>query len=458
MEQLTINQTQASLSDIESINHLQNFQPVFSSPEKDKSSYAESFFSNSSSYILLYTSLDHPTDSALKSYSTKLGSISPKKNISSRYICVGYVDAQNEESFTLEAFESMIRFSYQKKKVFILARVTTCDPVDSNRLYHSFYYAPQINRVLFRTEKPTGAHHAFLHRMHAKNPLNNMPIIGDVEYFIITPEDVDIAKKSTSINYDDPSYLKASLLDLEAYLVSEKNLSGSQLEYMDQFHIDTATLYRAHYLACDEDFLRCYELRAYFSQNSISDDCVFFEYQRPLEMPFDGTEPYPTTFPYERYGFASNNILLNPDRMVIDISAMHPVPSAILCNGYFSNKSKAFRRNFFISFISVYLLSSLALLIFIIPTSLKGIIGIVMVIGLCAVLILFIENDRFSLASSTAAAMIVSAERRQQQSTQQELQRQSLSTTQQPISMDIPPPQTLLEVQNTNNIPSISVN
>ncbi|KAI8621350.1 hypothetical protein BC830DRAFT_1039243, partial [Chytriomyces sp. MP71] len=61
---------------------------------------------------------------------------------------------------------------------FLLARVVTVDPQEETRFYYS-YSAHHINKVLFRTQPEEG----LLHRMKAKNPLNNMVIIGDVHYY-----------------------------------------------------------------------------------------------------------------------------------------------------------------------------------------------------------------------------------------------------------------------------------
>ncbi|KAI8919853.1 hypothetical protein DFJ77DRAFT_538706 [Powellomyces hirtus] len=97
-------------------------------------------------------------------------------------ILIDVLEATNEDPFTLEPFESLIDMSVEKEKDFILARVTTVDPNDENRLYYSYYAAHHINKVLFRTQPEEG----LLHRMKAKNPLNNMTIVGDVHYFVVS--------------------------------------------------------------------------------------------------------------------------------------------------------------------------------------------------------------------------------------------------------------------------------
>ncbi|KAJ3275961.1 hypothetical protein HDV01_006828 [Terramyces sp. JEL0728] len=98
-------------------------------------------------------------------------------------LLVDVLDAENEDPFTLESLTSLIELHSEKDLDFILARVTTVDPDDSDRFYYSYYAAHHINKVLFRTQPEEG----LLHRMKAKNPLNNMTIVGDVHYYVIKP-------------------------------------------------------------------------------------------------------------------------------------------------------------------------------------------------------------------------------------------------------------------------------
>ncbi|KAI9221017.1 hypothetical protein BC828DRAFT_347697 [Blastocladiella britannica] len=82
---------------------------------------------------------------------------------------VDIIDAENEDPFTLEPFESLLELCAEKGKDFILARVVTVDPHDEHKFYHSYYAAHHINKVLFRTQPEEG----LLHRMKAKNVLFN---------------------------------------------------------------------------------------------------------------------------------------------------------------------------------------------------------------------------------------------------------------------------------------------
>ncbi|KAH6574943.1 hypothetical protein BASA50_011292 [Batrachochytrium salamandrivorans] len=92
------------------------------------------------------------------------------------------LDADNEDPFTLDTMESLIHSHAKKGLDFIIARVTTVDPEDEKRFYYSYYAAHHINKVLFRTQPEEG----LLHRMRAKNPLNNMTIVGDVHYYAVS--------------------------------------------------------------------------------------------------------------------------------------------------------------------------------------------------------------------------------------------------------------------------------
>lgn len=78
---------------------------------------------------------------------------------------VDELDALDEDPFTLDSFENLMRLHASKGKDFIIARVTTQDPSEDTKVYHSYYSAHQINKVLFRTQPDEG----LLHRMKARN-------------------------------------------------------------------------------------------------------------------------------------------------------------------------------------------------------------------------------------------------------------------------------------------------
>ncbi|RKO99439.1 hypothetical protein CXG81DRAFT_1501, partial [Caulochytrium protostelioides] len=96
-------------------------------------------------------------------------------------VLVDVIDASSEDPFTLESFQSLARLHALAGKDFLIARVVTLDPDDPSREYFSYYAAHHINKILFRTQPEQG----LLHRMRAKNPLNNMTIVGDVNYYVV---------------------------------------------------------------------------------------------------------------------------------------------------------------------------------------------------------------------------------------------------------------------------------
>ncbi|ORY77525.1 hypothetical protein LY90DRAFT_665300 [Neocallimastix californiae] len=95
------------------------------------------------------------------------------------------IDANDEDPFTLESFISLIMLYVKNKKDFIISRVKTADPNDEEKFYYSYYAAHHINKVIFRTQPEQ----SLLHRMRAKNPLNNMTIVGDVYYYVVKYEE-----------------------------------------------------------------------------------------------------------------------------------------------------------------------------------------------------------------------------------------------------------------------------
>ncbi|EPZ31010.1 hypothetical protein ROZALSC1DRAFT_26433 [Rozella allomycis CSF55] len=104
------------------------------------------------------------------------------------------VDGSIEDIFTFETFTSLFQMAIKANKDFILARVTTQD--ESGKLFYSIYQAHHINKVLFRTQPEEG----LLHRMKARNPLNNMTVVGDVHYYKIPS---DLAKQAWNMQYND---------------------------------------------------------------------------------------------------------------------------------------------------------------------------------------------------------------------------------------------------------------
>ncbi|KAF9133713.1 hypothetical protein BGX30_012190 [Mortierella sp. GBA39] len=141
---------------------------------------------------------------------------------------VDELDAMDEDPFTLDSFENLMRMHASKEKDFIIARVTTQDPNDGEKHYHSYYGAHQINKVLFRTQPDEG----LLHRMKARNPLNNMLVVGDVHYYIISAADVKAVRplptvvRSSSASISSHSSRMSRCSKLAAQAIASQSASA----------------------------------------------------------------------------------------------------------------------------------------------------------------------------------------------------------------------------------------
>lgn len=56
------------------------------------------------------------------------------------------LDSENEDPFTLESLRELITMHAEKGLDFIIARVATVDPTDSEKVYFSYYAAHHINK------------------------------------------------------------------------------------------------------------------------------------------------------------------------------------------------------------------------------------------------------------------------------------------------------------------------
>lgn len=214
------------------------------------------------------------------------------------------MDATDEESFTLDTFDRLIRKAYGQGKSFLLARVTTEDPHDPDRLYHSYYSAHHINKVLFRTQPEL----SLLHRMKSQNPLNNMPIVGDVDFYIIDPKSVEKAIKQLHIETKKDEFSKPELskvgkkhrrtmsdTNYRQHLAEESRLTLAPIvSYQSSIHEMTESTsalilkpstegerkriqYEATFFATDDDFLMKNEVREVFKKHSLNpDDYMLF--------------------------------------------------------------------------------------------------------------------------------------------------------------------------------------
>lgn len=102
------------------------------------------------------------------------------------------LDVVAVETFTLEEFRMLVALCISDGRDFVVARVATQD--QSTRLvFHSYYAAAELNRILFCSENSR-----VLYRMRPRNPDNNLAIMGEVSYYKITSEALQLAAESGS--------------------------------------------------------------------------------------------------------------------------------------------------------------------------------------------------------------------------------------------------------------------
>ncbi|KAJ3076042.1 hypothetical protein HDU98_005991 [Podochytrium sp. JEL0797] len=146
---------------------------------------------------------------------------------------VDCVDSLQEDPFTLDSFEKMIRAHARVGKDFLMARVATGE---EGRFYWSYYGAHQINKVLFRTQPEEG----LLHRMKARNPLNNMVVVGDVCYYVIKAMAVNVALQTNRST--------APITVASSLAISENGGLPATTAAVDNKHRDTVVSHSAHQL------------------------------------------------------------------------------------------------------------------------------------------------------------------------------------------------------------------
>lgn len=213
------------------------------------------------------------------------------------------IDARDEDSFTLDTFDKLIRKARRANKSFLLARVTTQNSHDVNHEYYSHYPAHQLNKILFRTQPEAG----LLHRMRCRNPRNNMEIIGQVEYYEISPETVDKALEEAEMErgreqlnriersgslYQSSAHGSQSSISVQ----SDKPLVTSSVSLPRINADEPVVFYEATFFATDDDFLNRAEVREHFKNCSVADDdYLLFTLYNPHAshpvMSMQGNEP-----------------------------------------------------------------------------------------------------------------------------------------------------------------------
>jgi len=152
------------------------------------------------------------------------------------------LDADTIETFTLEGFKELLISYLNENKDFIIARVITQDS-SSRSIFYSYYSAVELNKILFCI----GNNNNLLYRIRARNPINNLKILGEVSYYKITFE---ILKEL--INNSKGNESNNEIMIEAEYFASDEDLL---------FHLPTKEYFaknfpdRKEYLPCNSEMM-----------------------------------------------------------------------------------------------------------------------------------------------------------------------------------------------------------
>lgn len=284
------------------------------------------------------------------------------------------VDSHNEESFTLESFLKLIVACYRSRKHFLLARVTTIHPSNPSHKYYSYYDAQHLNKVLFTVQPER----QLLHRMRAKNPLNNMPILGNVQYFYIDPQDIDHL------------FANDTFSDVEKLNASKKSNLKGKLASDDHLWV-----FNAVYFGNDQDYLTFMKIRNFFDENSV----------KPKDHALLTLDQLYSAGPRNNGSSSRSRVVVDENGQVLDYSDIFSTFSgfsrpqssieyAVGFCGIFDAHSVNYRRKVYVLAILNYLIITTMIVFFWTPNGLQGIVGTAFIVLMCILVILFLENDR----------------------------------------------------------------
>lgn len=131
------------------------------------------------------------------------------------------LDTETVEVFTLEKFKDLIVSYIREGKDFIIAEVTTKDPL-TEFVFRSYYSAIELNRILFCVE----GNNNLLYRVTAKNPINNLRITGKVFYYKIAWRALSDAVKSGRCIKDNEMLIKADYFASDEDLLFDPSIRG----------------------------------------------------------------------------------------------------------------------------------------------------------------------------------------------------------------------------------------
>lgn len=149
------------------------------------------------------------------------------------------LDPSTIEPLSQESYSSLISHYSSSSKHFIIALVKSRDLENPTHLFSFCFDAYQLNKLLFKV-KPNQeliSRHDRLSPISASNPLTNLPIIGEVEYFLMkSPEmaefigtDYTFTQLSTLRNIFETNALRQEDMKFPLYTGHVDNLSSFAL-------------------------------------------------------------------------------------------------------------------------------------------------------------------------------------------------------------------------------------
>jgi Domain of unknown function (DUF5092) len=113
------------------------------------------------------------------------------------------LNAEELEPISNTTFSQLIQESFSQGKGFIIGRMQTRDRVNFQKSFYHCFYAPNLVKLLFKTpmlfgiqnNEATQPEEPLISRYHTsmpltvRNPLNNEIIVGEVQFFLMKPEE-----------------------------------------------------------------------------------------------------------------------------------------------------------------------------------------------------------------------------------------------------------------------------
>jgi hypothetical protein len=100
-------------------------------------------------------------------------------------------DSEKIEPLSQETFSALIECYQEANKSLLVAVVKNRDPERPSCLHNFYFHAFHLNKILFKL-KPNGELLSRFDKsspLPAMNPLTNLPIVGEVEYYIVRRKD-----------------------------------------------------------------------------------------------------------------------------------------------------------------------------------------------------------------------------------------------------------------------------